>query len=97
MPFLVRIGVSGLARPKANAWIIVLVLLCGIVVGSFIGQMLSGVPYFSWLSYGKTFGIDTIRLNLSVVQLVFGVTLQINIASILGMLIALIVYRLVRR
>lgn len=97
LPFLGRIGVSSLAKARANVWITILVLLCGIVVGSFIGQLLVNVPYFSWLSFGKTFGIDTIKLNFSIVKLVFGFTFQLNLASILGMLIALIVYKLVRR
>ena len=53
----------------------------------------SGSGFFYWLAYGKTFGIPTVTLNLSVIQLTFGFQISINIASIIGMCLAIFVHR----
>lgn len=87
-------------RSKTDGLVLILVLLCGIVIGSFIGDLLENVKYFGWLAYGETFGISTASpfvLDLSVVKLSFGLMFKINIASILGMIIAFLVYKWARR
>ena len=38
-----------------NNWALFLLLLAGIVLGSFIAQMTAGLPGFSWLNYGQKF------------------------------------------
>jgi len=89
-----------LSKMRSNAWIMLLVLLCGIVVGGFIGHSFEQIKYFSWLSYGKTFGISTSNpfiLDLSVLKVSFGCIFHINIAGILGMVIAFVLYKIVRR
>ena len=49
-----------------NTWTLILFLLAGIVIGGFIGDWLGQYDFFYWLAYGKTFGIPTVTLNLSV-------------------------------
>lgn len=79
-----------------NAWILLLLMLAGIVLGSFIGNLTQDIPGFSWLSYGQTFGISNpIILNLGIIVITFGLTIKITIASILGLIIAAIVYRFI--
>lgn len=79
-----------------NAWILLLLMLAGIVLGSFIGNLTQDIPGFSWLSYGQTFGISNpIILNLGIIVVTFGLTIKITIASILGLIIAAIVYRFI--
>ena len=69
-----------------NSWALFLLLLTGIVLGGFIGMLAEGVPALSWLGYGQTFGLDTpIVVNLGL--------LVITIASIIGVVIAIIIYR----
>ena len=47
-----------------------------------------------WLSYGESFGFSTpIKLDLNVIQLTFGLMFKINIASIIGMVLAIFIYR----
>ena len=79
-----------------NTWACFLLLLAGIVLGGFIGELASGVSFLSWLSYGQTFGLSApLILDLGILVLTFGLTIKISIASIIGVIIAIIVYRLI--
>ena len=67
-----------------NFWILLLLLLAGIVLGGFL----------SWLNFGQSFGLDTpLVLNLGVLVITFGLTIRITMASIIGVAIALLIYR----
>ncbi len=80
---------------EKNTWALFLLLLAGIVLGGFIGMLAEGVPALSWLSYGQTFGFDNpIVLNLGLLVITFGLNIKITIASILGVVISIIIYRL---
>lgn len=79
-----------------NNWALFLLLLSGIVLGGFIGNLAAGVPGFSWLSYGQSFGLTSpIVLDLGIMVLTFGLSIKITIASIIGVLLAIIIYRLI--
>lgn len=78
-----------------NKWTLLLILLCGVVLGGFIGQLCSGVGWLSWLSYGSVFGLTSpVVLDLGIIVLTFGVTITINIASIIGIIAGIIIYRI---
>lgn len=78
-----------------NSWALLLLILAGIVLGGFIGMLTEGVSALSWLGYGMTFGLDQpIILNLGILVITFGLTIKISIASIVGMIIAIIIYRI---
>ena len=75
-----------------NAWALFLLILAGVVLGGFIGTLAKGVPALSWLSYGQSFGIDEpIVLDLGV--LTFGLSIKITMASIIGVILSIIIYR----
>lgn len=81
------------ARDK-SIWILILFILCGIVVGGLLGELASQVDFLWWLSYGESFGISQpIELDLSVIQVTFGLMFKINISSIIGMILAIVIYR----
>ena len=47
-----------------------------------------------WLSYGQEFGLtEPLQLDLGVVRLTFAIMFKINIASIIGVIISMIIYR----
>ena len=72
----------------------ILFILAGLVIGGLIGNFASGINGLSWLAYGEEFGLrDPIVLDLNVITLTLGLTIRINIASIIGVIISLIVYR----
>ncbi len=83
-----------MATREKNVWILILFILCGLVVGGLLGQLASSVDFLWWLSYGQEFGISNpITLDLQVVTLTFGLMFKINIASIIGMILAIFIYR----
>lgn len=82
-----------------NSWALFLLILAGIVLGGFLGYLAKEVPYLNWLNYGQQFSIGTsdnsgiVRLNLGIIIIRFGLTIKITIASIVGVIAAIIVYR----
>lgn len=65
-----------------------------VVVGGLIGQLTEGVNFLWWLSYGQEFGLtEPLQLDLGVVRLTFAIMFKINIASIIGVIISMIIYR----
>ena len=78
-----------------SSWTLLLLLLSGIVLGGFLGEMVSGVPGFSWLNYGESFGLNNpLVLNFGILVITFGLTIRITMASIIGVIIAILVYRI---
>ena len=77
-----------------NYWALTLLILAGIVLGSFIATLTAGLPGLSWLSFGQTFGFQNpIVLDLGVMVITFGLTIKITIASIVGVIIGILIYR----
>ena len=77
-----------------NAWALFLLILTGIVLGGLIVMLAEGVPALSWLAYGQSFGLDEpIILNLGLLVVTFGLTIKITIASIIGVILSIIIYR----
>ena len=80
-------------RRDSGRLTLILLLLAGLVIGGFIGEWLSSYPTFSFLNYGKTFGLTSpLILDLNVLVLTFGLTVKFNLASIIGIVIAFIIY-----
>lgn len=68
-----------------------LLILAGIVLGGFIGSLFPN----SWLNFGQTFGLSNpLILDLGILSITFGLTIKITIASIIGIVAGIMVYRL---
>lgn len=78
-------------KKTGNALVLLIVLLIGLVLGGIIGDLLKDV--FPILSSGKTIGVDPFELNLGILVMHFGVSLSMSLASIIGLVIAWILYR----
>lgn len=79
-----------------NPWILLVLMLAGIVLGGFIGTLTQNVEGLSWLNYGQGFGLDSpIVLNLGIIIITFGLSIKITIASILGLILAAVIYRFI--
>ena len=83
-----------MATREKNIWILILFILCGIVVGGLLGELASNVSFLSWLSYGEEFGLSTpLELDFNVIKVTFALMFKINIASIIGIVLAIFVYK----
>ena len=70
--------------------------MAGVVLGSFIGHITNGVSWLSWLDYGMTFGLtNPVTLDVGVLVLTFGLTIHFSIASIIGIVVAAIIYHFI--
>lgn len=86
-------GIKMATREK-NIWVLLVFLLAGLVIGGLLGKLASEISWLWWLSYGQSFGLSNpIVLDLNVLKLTFGVVFDINIASIIGMILAVFIYR----
>lgn len=73
-----------------NGWICLLLVLAGIVIGGFLGNL---VPD-SFLNFGQTFGLTSpLVLDLGILCITFAFTIRITVASILGVAVAILCYR----
>lgn len=82
-------------RTAKNKWSLLLLILSGIVLGGFLGHLLGGLSGFQWLNFGQTFGLtNPLILDLGIMTITFALTIKITIAGIIGMVIAILIYRL---
>ncbi len=77
-----------------SIWLLLVFILSGLVIGGLLGELSKNVEWLWWLSYGNEFGLTSpLTLDLSVLKIQFGLTIKISIASIIGMAIAIFIYR----
>ena len=86
------------AKSGRNRWILFLLLLAGMVLGGFIGYYLGSYSFLSWLNYGQAFGLETpVTLSLGIITITFGLLIKINIASLIGMVLSVLIYKFSNR
>lgn len=68
----------------------IILLLLAIILGKLLGEACAGVPFLAWLNMGSQFSLSPTTLNLAVFSLTFGVSIGINIAQGLFLVLAII-------
>ena len=77
---------------RKNNWACFLLILAGIVIGGFIGSLFP----VSWLNYGHTFGLSSpIVLDFGILCITFGLSIKITVASIIGIIVGIVIYRFI--
>lgn len=71
------------------------IILLGAISGSFIGEFLgSTFPSLDFLGRIYSIGLNTpVVVDLKVLQFTFGLSLGINLMSIIGVVLALVLYK----
>ena len=83
-----------MATKEKNVWILLIFILSGLVIGGLLGELASKVSWLKWSAFGQQFGLESpIVLNLGVLTLTFALMVKINIASIIGLALAIFIYR----
>ena len=77
---------------RKNNWACFLLILAGIVIGGFIGSLFPS----TWLNYGQSFGLaQPLVLDMCILSVTFALSIKITVASIIGIALAIIIYRLI--
>ncbi len=83
-----------MATREKNIWILLLFIFSGLVIGGLLGELAGKVDFLWWLAYGQEFGLSNpLLLDLNILKITFGLMIRINVASIIGLIIAVIIYR----
>ncbi len=83
-----------MATKDKNIWVLILFILAGLVVGGLLGELASRVDFLWWLGYGQTFGLqEPLVLDINLLKITFALVVKVNIASIIGMLLAILIYK----
>ena len=83
-----------MATREKNFWILLIFILSGLVIGGLLGELAGNINGLWWLSFGQEFGLENpLILNLSILKITFAFTVKINIASIIGLAIAIFIYK----
>jgi len=85
-------GRKKMIREK-NIWILLIFLLSGIVIGGLLANFAANVSWLSWLAYGQEFGTSgPVGIDLSILRFSIELRMKLNVASIVGMIIAAFIY-----
>lgn len=77
-----------------NGFVLFFLLLAGIVLGGFIGNLTQDVKFLSWLDFGFRFGMKSpLELDLKIIYIHIQLLFDITIASILGIVLAIFIYK----
>ena len=73
-------------------------VLVGIVVGTFVGSICKGTPSLSWLAYGIDFGMTSpLVLDLGILQLTFAIGINLTLAVVLFIILAILIGRAIAK
>lgn len=83
-----------MATKEKNIWILLIFILSGLVVGGLLGELAGKINWLWWLSYSQSFGLENpVVLDLSVIKVTFALMFKISISSIIGMVLAIFIYK----
>lgn len=83
-----------MAVKDRSFWIMLIFILSGLVIGGLLGSLAANSSALWWLAFGQEFGLESpFVLDLNILRITFAFTIKINIASIIGMAIAIFIYR----
>jgi len=78
--------------------VLAIFMLLGLFLGMVLTEIAGNVSGLSFLCWGKSVGIEPAAvLDLSVFKLTFGVTLKMNLATVICMVLSLFLYAKVGR
>jgi len=86
------------AKKVDSIAVLLVVLILGALIGSVIGEVIGTLAPGGYLEKVFSKGVNPgiappVVLDLKVITLTFGLTMKINLASLLGIVLALLIYR----
>lgn len=74
-----------------NALFLCFCLLAGVIAGGLLAHVCAGVPALSWLAYSKALRFAP-QLDLSVLRLNLDFVMELSVAQVLALALAIFVY-----
>lgn len=82
-------------RYRSPWWVLVFVVAVGGFLGSVIAEAVGQYPAFQFLARSVGAGLDPpFTVNLRILTLTVGFTVQLNLATLVGIILAIWIYRL---
>ena len=72
--------------------VFIVLIILAVVLGKAVGSAVAGISYLSWLAIAAKFGVSTVTIDLSVIQITFGMMININVAQTILLLAAIFTY-----
>ncbi len=78
-------------RKNRSSWLLILFVITGVILGSLIGKFFgAAVPF---LNYGpENLGLNNVEIDLGIVYFQISLLFRINVTSLIGLLLALIIF-----
>ncbi|MBB6214904.1 hypothetical protein HNQ80_000989 [Anaerosolibacter carboniphilus] len=73
-----------------NPWLLILLVAVGGIIGGIIGDIFR--ESIKILGYGKTIGFSPVTIDLSILKLTLGFVLSLNLASVIGIILAILIF-----
>lgn len=84
-------------RSRSPWWMLALVLVIGALLGSVIAEAVEGYQGLSLLARDLRFGLDPpATLDLRVITVTFGTTIRLNLAILIGIVVAVWIFRMLQ-
>ena len=75
-----------MAMKTKNFWVLLLCMLAGLTIGSFLGELCRGIQFLNIINYGQTFGLeDPVTIDLGVILMTLKFQIRITLAGIVGL------------
>lgn len=76
-------------------WILIVVVIAGAMLGSVVADSLGQFTYLAPLGHSVVVGVDPpVTVDLRVITLTLGFVVRLNLATVLGIIAAIYVFRL---
>jgi len=81
-------------RVREPWWVLVLIVVAGALLGSVLADALGQFTYLAPLGHSITVGVDPpVTIDLRVLMVTFGFTVRLNLAIVIGILLAVFLFR----
>ena len=76
-------------------WILAIVVLAGAMLGSVVADAVGQFTYLAPIGHSVAVGVDPpVTLDLRIITLTLGFVVRLNLATVLGIIAAIFVFRL---
>ncbi len=83
---------------KKKFWLNFVLVLVGIVIGTFVAQLTAGVPGLAWLGYSISFGTPTnLVVDLHIINFTLGAGINISISVVIFVALSILLGKLIVR